>query len=322
MKNITSDFAVETERLTKTFGKIKAVDSVSLKIRRGEIFGLIGPNGAGKTTFIRLLIGLLRPDSGNGRILGCPIDTLTPEVKRKIGYMPQSKSLYPDLTAKENIEFFARLNGLLDKEIRGKHIENVIRLVEIEKWANMVVSELSGGTQQRVSLACAIVHDPDLLLLDEPTVGISPNLRKSFWNYFKSLTERGKTIIVTTHYLEEAINCDRIALMHNGKILAVGTVSEIMSLLPHGKSLVLKLGKKIEEGVIEKLTSLFDVSVTITGELNISIGYSDDSIVGDVISFLKKNNILIKSVEIRMPSLDDVFIYLIRRQNENIFSEV
>jgi len=312
--NSNSDFAIITKDLTKTFDSIKAVDSISLEIEKGIIFGLIGPNGAGKTTLIRLLLGLLTPDKGQGYTLGYPITALPQGIKKKIGYMPQTTSLYPDLTVKENIEFFAKLNGVTDRKVRAEYVKNVIELVAVEKWTNMLVSELSGGTQRRVSLGCALVHNPDLLFLDEPTVGVSPNLRKTFWSYFKKLAKEGKTVIVTTHYLEEAMNCDKVALMHNGRILAVGSITEIMSLLPYGKTLVINTLKEVTPDFLEQLKSHFDISIVSSTKTKIGIGYSDDSIVDDIILFLKKTGIAMKSIELKMPTLDDVFIYLIEKQ--------
>lgn len=310
----TNEFAVETINLTKRFENIIAVNKVSLKIKTGEIFGLIGPNGAGKTTLIRLLVGLLVPDYGEGYILGRSIKEITPELKQRIGYMTQTKSLYPDLTARENIDFFARLCGVKDKNKRRKLIDYVLKLIEIEKWADMPVFELSGGTQQRTSLACAIVHNPDLLFLDEPTVGISPNLRKTFWEYFKKLTKEGKTIIVTTHYLDEAINCDRIAMMHDGKILALGTIPEIMSIIPYGKSMHIRTKEKLPEDIVSALEAKFDLKISKKEDnLNI-IHYNDDGIVDDIIFFLKQNNVQIVSVETQRPSIDDVFIHLVNQR--------
>ena len=209
---------VVVDGVTKVFGQVRALDGVSLEVRRGETFGLIGPNGSGKTTLIRLLLGLGRPTSGTVRVLGRAMPDR--RVANQIGYMTQASALYADLTIHENLAFFGTVYGLHGKALHSR-IDETLRLVELEARAGSVVETLSGGMRQRLSLACALIHQPRLLFLDEPTVGIDPELRMAFWDYFKRLNAQGVTILVSTHHLDEAARCDRLALLRFGKLLAV-----------------------------------------------------------------------------------------------------
>jgi ABC-2 type transport system ATP-binding protein len=217
---------VEVENLTKKFGHLVALNGLSLRISRGITFGLVGPNGSGKTTLIRILCGLLRPSSGKVSLFGRSAPF--PEMRQLIGYMPQLESLYLDLTVEENLLFFASLYGLKGKE-RKQRISNILELVELEERRKSKVEHLSGGLRQRLSLACALLHSPELLLLDEPTVGVDPELRYSFWGYFSQLAENGSTILISTHYLDEANRCQRVLMLRAGRILAEGSPSEILS---------------------------------------------------------------------------------------------
>jgi ABC-2 type transport system ATP-binding protein len=211
---------VIVETLAKAFGKTRALDGVSLRVETGETFGLIGPNGSGKTTLIRLLLGLGKPSSGSVRVLG----RLMPDrrVAPHIGYMTQSSALYDELSVRENLAFFATLYGLRGKAAR-RRVAETLDLVELAERAGSPVRTLSGGMRQRVSLGCALIHQPRLLVLDEPTVGIDPELRHTFWEYFARLNRQGITIVVSTHHLDEAARCHRIALLRFGKLLAVDT---------------------------------------------------------------------------------------------------
>jgi ABC-2 type transport system ATP-binding protein len=210
---------ISATALTRAYGSLLAVDHLDLAIARGEIYGLIGPNGAGKTTLIKMLVGILTPDSGEADLLGrSPSD---PVAKSEMGYMPQEAAVYPDLTVRENLRFFADVYGLPRKG-RQDRIEQILGLVDLTDKADGVASELSGGMRHRLSFACSLLHDPCLLFLDEPTVGIDPELRVSFWSYFRDLANEGKTILISTHYMDEAANCTRVGMMHRGRIIADG----------------------------------------------------------------------------------------------------
>ncbi|MCJ7763557.1 MAG: ABC transporter ATP-binding protein, partial [Dehalococcoidales bacterium] len=204
--------------------KLKAIEELSLDVHAGISFGLLGPNGAGKTTLIRLLAGLLKPKSGSIKVLGQAPSQKTAHL---IGYMPQLHSLYLELSIIQNVNFFALIYGLRDRNKRAQRLEEVIKLVDLWQRRNDSVLNLSGGMRQRVSLACAIVHKPPLLLLDEPTVGLDPELRVTFWDYFASLTRQGTTLIISSHTMDDAAHCDRLAFMRQGKVIAQGTTSEL-----------------------------------------------------------------------------------------------
>jgi len=193
-------------------------------VPRGISFGLLGPNGAGKTTLIRLLVGLLRPGAGTIRILG---QRPSRKMARLIGYMPQSHSLYAELSVIQNVDFFARIYRLTDKAERARRVEEAIRLVDMWTRRNDAVQKLSGGMKQRVSLACAIVHNPPLLFLDEPTVGLDPELRVTFWKYFTGLTKQGATLIISSHTMDDAVHCGYLAFMRDGKVIARGSPGDL-----------------------------------------------------------------------------------------------
>ncbi len=216
---------ISATALTKAYGSVTAVDHLDLAVDPGEIYGLIGPNGAGKTTLIKMLVGILTPDSGTVSILGCT--AFDPLAKSQTGYMPQEIAIYPDLTVRENLRFFADVYGL-DRDGVDDRIRDVISLTDLREKTNTVASELSGGMRHRLSLACSLLHDPSLLFLDEPTVGIDPELRLSFWSYFKHLAECGKTILISTHYMAEASNCTRVGMMHLGRIIGEGEPGELV----------------------------------------------------------------------------------------------
>ena len=212
-------FAVDADSVAKSFGTIKALDGVTLRVRQGEIYGLLGPNGAGKTTLIRMLVGLVAPDSGTVTVLGRRMPEL--DVLGRIGYMTQQAALYPDLSVEENVRFFAEITGT------DGDVGEALRVVDLEKRRQSVVSTLSGGMRQRCSLACALVHRPKLLLLDEPTVGVDPQLRVQFWEYFRQLAAGGTTIVVSSHVMDEAERCQRLGLIQYGRMLAEGTPDEV-----------------------------------------------------------------------------------------------
>jgi ABC-2 type transport system ATP-binding protein len=212
-------YAVDAEGLVKQFGKQRALDGVTLRVRRGEVYGLLGPNGAGKTTLIRSLVGLVAPEAGTVSVLGRRMPQL--EVLAHIGYMTQQAALYPDLSAEENVHFFGAIYGRVDG------VGDALEVVDLWDRRKSVVSTLSGGMRTRCSLACALVHKPELLLLDEPTVGVDPQLRVQLWDRFRKMAAEGTTIVVSSHVMDEAERCDRLGLIRFGKLLAEGTVPEI-----------------------------------------------------------------------------------------------
>ncbi len=216
---------VQIRNLDKNFGKVKALKGVNLKIESGQIFGLLGANGAGKTTLIRLLIGSTKPSSGRLSILEFDPTKQKQHLRKLIGYMPQSPALYEDLTPRENILFFGRAHRI---ENISQRVDEVIEFVGLSERAHDPVYKFSGGMKQRVSLACALAHQPKMLLLDEPTSGIDPKLRETFWEHFRELSSTGVTIIVSTHQMNEAMYCDRLAILHQGVLLANDTPHQLL----------------------------------------------------------------------------------------------
>jgi ABC-2 type transport system ATP-binding protein len=224
----TTGPAVQIENLVKRFGDFTAVDRVSLEVQRGEIFGFLGPNGAGKSTTIRILCGLLPPTSGRATVGGFDVALQPEEVKRSIGYMSQKFSLYDDLTIQENLEFFAGVYGVPENEVEEK-IRWVLSFSDLENQQNQITGSLPGGWKQRVAFGTATMHEPPILFLDEPTSGVDPLARRSFWTMINVLADAGAAVLVTTHYLEEAEQCNRLGMMVAGSLVVEGTPSDIKS---------------------------------------------------------------------------------------------
>jgi ABC-2 type transport system ATP-binding protein len=221
---MSDDYIVDAHDLSKSFDGEPAVINVSLKIKRGEIFGFLGPNGSGKTTTIRMLCGLLIPDSGSGQCLGYDILRDSRKIKRLVGYVPQAFSLYKDLTVQENLYFIARIYEIDEYKQRA---EQIMQELGLQHYMNEYAGKLSGGWKQRLSLAAALIHDPKLLLLDEPTAGVDPEARRYFWNYISQLTTKGISSLVSTHYMDEAERCNRLAYLVVGRLMAEGTIADI-----------------------------------------------------------------------------------------------
>ena len=217
---------IQTSLLTKKFGTFVAVDNLNFRVGSGEVYGLLGPNGAGKTTVIKMLCGLLSPTSGEAYVLGERVPNKN--IASLIGYMPQEIALYSGLTVRQNMDFFAEIYRVNRDEIKERE-RNLLEFIKLEKFADELVVNLSGGMQQRVSLACTLLNQPKLLFLDEPTVGVDPKLRASFWDYFYQLREKGVTVVITTHYMDEARRCDRIGFMREGLLIAEGSPQELLT---------------------------------------------------------------------------------------------
>src|SRR5690242_13393640 len=217
--------AIDVRGMTKRFGDHVAVDHVDLQVRTGEICGFLGPNGSGKTTFIRMLCGLLRADAGSGTCLGYDVITQSEAIKRQVGYMTQRFSFYEDLSIHENLDFVARMYSMAN---RREAVRDTLERLGLSERRNQLAGELSGGWKQRLALAACMIHDPKLLLLDEPTAGVDPKARREFWEEIHQLAGQGLTFLITTHYMDEAERCHRLAFIASGKLLTFGTVSDVV----------------------------------------------------------------------------------------------
>ena len=223
---MNGDLAIDVQSLNKHFGDKHVVKNVSLQVRRGEIFGFLGPNGSGKTTTIRMMCGLLTPDSGQGTCLGYDIIRDNAQIKRHVGYMTQRFSFWEDLTIRENLDFVARMYGLSD---RRKQVAEALEELGLTARANQLAGTLSGGWKQRLALAACLLHNPELLLLDEPTAGVDPAARRDFWEELHRLSARGISVLVSTHYMDEAERCHKLAYIFNGNLLTHGTAAEVVT---------------------------------------------------------------------------------------------
>ena len=221
-----NDFTIEVENLTKRFGDFTAVDHISFRVRRGEVYGWLGPNGAGKTTTIRMLLGLLKITEGTARVLGYDPTTQAKKMQAHVGYMSQLFTLYQDLTARENIRFYGQAYGLKRDELRQREAD-IIQMAGLEGHENELTANLSGGWKQRLALGCAIVHRPQVIFLDEPTAGVDPISRRDFWGLIYAMAKKGVTVLVTTHYMDEAELCQRVGFISNGRLVALDTPDQL-----------------------------------------------------------------------------------------------
>ena len=240
MKSPEKDkLAVVGRGINKSFDNLRVLQDMSVNIPRGITYCLLGPNGSGKTTLMRMIMGLVKLDSGEIYVLDEPLDRIS-EVYPRLGYMPQQRPLYPDLTVKENLEFYAGLYGIRGQEL-SRRIEEVLKVVDLSQTKERITGMLSGGMYQRISLACTLINSPDLLLLDEPTVGIDPVTKQSFWGYFRDLAREGKTVVITTHIMEEAERCDMVGFMRNGRMLAESSPEKLKEFAGLKKQLRMKV---------------------------------------------------------------------------------
>jgi ABC-2 type transport system ATP-binding protein len=307
-----NDFAVIAENLTKKFENFIAVDNVNFTVKKGEIFGFLGPNGAGKSTTIRMLCGLLTPSKGKGWVSGYDIFKESENIKQIIGYMSQKFSLYQDLTVEENIRFYSGIYNVKQSEKKEK-MEWVLKMAGLEERSKSLTSVLSGGWKQRLALGCAIIHDPQILFLDEPTSGVDPIARRSFWDLIYELSEKGVTIFVTTHYMDEAEYCDRISLMYGGKIIALGTPMELKE--KHFPYDIYSLDCANPLNMLQSLKKLsFIADAALFGQ-SIHIVISDGEIKEEHLKEnLRRNSLKFYSLEKITASLEDVFVWLIEKE--------
>lgn len=307
--NANNDIAVKVEKLEKKFGDFTAVNRISFEVKRGEIFGFLGPNGAGKSTTIRMLCGILTPTSGNGSVGGYDINTQQELIKQNIGYMSQRFSLYEDLTVEENIGFYSGIYKV-PKKIRKDREEWIIKMAGIEAFRSNLTATLAGGWKQRLALGCAIIHEPKIIFLDEPTSGVDPIARNNFWNLIKEMAKQGVTVFVTTHYMDEAENCDRLALIYRGDIIAMGAPEGLK--IECMKEDVLKISVSRPEEWIERLEELESVKeAALFGTVLHAIVKDAREATFAITELFSSKGIRDYSIEKIKASLEDVFVSLI-----------
>lgn len=309
-----SDVVLRARGLIKDFGDLRAVDGVDLTIGWGEIYGFLGPNGAGKSTTVRMLIGLLQPTAGSVEILGYDVFEDPFLVKDRIGYMPQHFSLYNDLTVMENLRFYSGLYEMTDKSI-GERIDEVLEMVELNNFREHITGNLSGGMKQKLALACALVHSPEFLILDEPTAGIDPLTRRRLWEYLYEIGSEGIAIMVTTHYLDEAEHCNRIGVIYRGKIVAEGTPSWIKEVCFTGN--VLSIETDDWRRAFYTLKQLYPEGDIMLFGTDVHL-VVDDIKEGEkkVREVMKEEGIRVNNIYPASPTLEDVFIQLQKDMEE------
>ena len=304
--------SVEIQDLVKSFGAFVAVDHVSLAVEKGEIFGFLGPNGAGKSTTIRMLCGLLTPTSGRASVNGFDVARQPEEIRKTIGYMSQKFSLYDDLTVEENIDFFMGIYGV-PRERRSERKDYVLEMADLTGRRDALTRTLSGGWKQRLALGCAILHDPPVLFLDEPTSGVDPLARASFWDLIRKLSESDHTIFVSTHYMDEAEYCHRLALMYRGKVIALGTPAELKAGLTEHSLLNLDSSDPLDTmRALEGLAGVNDVAV-FGGGLHVTVD-DVEATSARIRERLSAHNIEVRKLDRIQPSMEDVFVALIEAE--------
>jgi len=301
-----NDYAVQVINLTKKFGDFAAVDGISFDIRRGEIFGFLGPNGAGKTTTIRMLLGLLRPTSGRATVLGFDVVRQAEEIRRNIGYMSQRFSLYQDLTVSENLDFYGHTYGVRGQRLRERK-QFVVEMAGLKGRERELTRNLSGGWKQRLALGAAILHEPQMLFLDEPTAGVDPISRRAFWDLLYRLADEGTTILVTTHYMDEAEHCQRLAFIHGGRIIARGSPAEIKLNEMRGQVIEIDCDRpEVAIGVLRAMGG-FD-EVALYGALIHVVAEQVGTRQADIAQALAEAGVDVRTLDVIAPSLEDVFI--------------
>ena len=308
-----SEYAVTVENLEKRFGTFQAVDKVSFQVKRGEIFGFLGPNGAGKSTTIRMLCGIVTPTAGKASVLGFDVFNDAEKIKANIGYMSQKFSLYEDLTVEENIDFYSGIYQV-PQAVKMERKEWVIAMSGLEEHRNSLTSVLAAGWRQRLALGCALLHNPSVIFLDEPTSGVDPISRRNFWSLIYELAGKGVTVFVTTHYMDEAEYCDRLAMIYRGELVAMGTPEEMKSRYMPTDILDLECPEPFE--VLQKIKEVPEIKeAALFGRgLHLSVQEAKKAIP-IIADFLKGSKLSYTRLEQIKPSLEDVFVSIIEARD-------
>ena len=316
--NMLSGNVIEAQNLTKTFGEDAAVQSLNLQLPRGTIFGFVGPSGCGKTTTVRLLTGFYKPTSGTLSVLGKAPTEFSKSDREKIGYLTQQFVLYPDLTVWENLNFAASFYGV--GIFRRKRLNKLLDFVELAGDKSKLAKDLSGGMKRRLSLAAALVHNPELIFLDEPTAGIDPLLRRKFWDYFKVLQAEGHTLFITTQYVGEAAYCDLVGVMYGGRLLTIKTPDELRKKAYGGDVIGIKTNEEMRFEHRQQLESLPFVrgKTKIVSDQEIEVIVNDaDTAISLLLEWSQAQKLTVAMMEQKSPSFDDVFIRLIETEITN-----
>ncbi|MCB8967012.1 MAG: ABC transporter ATP-binding protein [Ardenticatenaceae bacterium] len=313
------DYTIEVNHLSKQFGAFTAVDDISFRVRRGEVYGWLGPNGAGKTTTIRMLLGLLRPTSGEARVLGFNPASEAKKMQARVGYMSQLFTLYNDLTAAENIRFYGLAYGLKRRQLRRRHAE-IIAMAGLQGRERALTATLSGGWKQRLALGCAIVHEPEVVFLDEPTAGVDPISRRQFWDLIYEMAGRGVTVLVTTHYMDEAELCQRVGFISRGRLLALDTPQRLKETQMSGR--VLEINTTHPDRALRVLQEAqengrfpADEIALYGAQIHAVVPGSDDAAAWKepIAALLAEAGMVVNSIEWIAPTLEDVFISTVKR---------
>ncbi len=315
VSELTYAYPIQVQGLSKRFGSFTAVDGISFQVQAGEIFGWLGPNGAGKTTTIRMLLGLLKPSGGQMRVLGYDPVTQAKAMQAHVGYMSQLFTLYNDLTARENIRFYGKVYGLSRKNLRQRQ-EEIIHMAGLEGRENTLTGNLSGGWKQRLALGCAIVHNPEVVFLDEPTAGVDPISRREFWELIYAMSKKGVTVMVTTHYMDEAELCQRVGFISQGKLLALDTPESLKLERMRGKVLEINTPEpdramRILKAAQANKTLPLDEVALYGAQIHAVLPGSETDREG-VRRLLANEKIAIHSLDWIAPTLEDVFISSVR----------
>ncbi len=317
--NQTHETVIAVDNLTKRFGKFTAVDSVSFKISRGQIFGFLGPNGSGKTTTIRILLGLLSPTEGTATVLGHDVRKQVLSIRSRLGYMSQKFTLYNDLTVEENLRFYARSYGLRNKRLKDR-INYVLEMADLKGREHLNPTKLSGGWRQRLALGAAIIHEPDIVFLDEPTAGVDPLSRRTFWELLYELASNGTTIFVTTHYMDEAEHCEQLAFIHYGNLIAEGTSGEIKQTYVPGD--VIQLTPTNTKAALQLLQTAHrddklndTIAVSLYGAQIHILSKNAAKTENSLVALMHDHHQTYTDLDVIPPSLEDAFLRLVQTQN-------
>jgi ABC-2 type transport system ATP-binding protein len=312
---MSEEIAIEVNNLVKMFGSFTAVNNINFSVKRGEVFGFLGPNGAGKTTTIRMLCGILDPSGGGGKVGGYQMGKESALIKQNIGYMCQKFSLYDDLTIEENIDFYAGMYQT-SRATRKQQMEKIMKQAELTESKDTLAGNLSLSVKQHLALGCSIIHEPKIVFLDEPTGGVDPISRKKFWGVINEMAANGVTILVTTHYMDEAERCDRIALISAGQLIACDSPANLKSKLMENTLFEIEVDP-VMKGLEALRAQPFSRDVSLYG-IFLHVLVDNEKYESNIRATLAKENLNVKRIEKILPSLEDVFVFLVEKQQAEL----